>query len=166
MKKLMLMTVVALALVACSKENPQKPAEPAAVAPAPTATPAATPAAPEKAPAKPPAKAPAPAPAAQEAPASETATFAVPDMDAAKLQAIVGALDGADGVTAAKPDTTAGTLAVTFAPGKTNPKTLLDTVVKVAPGTTLKGVAPATGTKTPAHAGCGSCPHRQTCGGK
>jgi len=124
------------------------------------------PAAPEppKAKAPPAAETPEAAPE-PEKPASEVATFSVPDMDAALVKSLVDALAGEKGIVSAKPDTDAGTLHVTFEPGTTNPSTIGKVLSTVSAGAQLEKVAASTDPAQPAH-DCGGCPMHDTCGGK
>lgn len=97
-------------------------------------------------------------------PKAESATFLVPEMDEARVKSLVGALANQKGVQEAKPDSKTESLAVTFVPGETNPKEILEVLVKVVPDITLDKVEHAVPGADSKH-DCGGCPMRNSCGG-
>ena len=74
---------------------------------------------------------------------------------------LVKSLTDVEGILAAKPDTEAGTFAVTFAPAKTDPETIEAALGQVAPKTSLDKVGPAD-TKA-AKGDCSKCPKKSGC---
>jgi hypothetical protein len=138
-------------LIACQDpgEGPEAPSAPAAPVPAPAA----------KAP-------PAPVETATSgSPSSSSAIFEFAALEPGEVQPLIVALAEDPGVISAKPDVRARQLAVIFDSGKTSPAALLDRLVKLKAGASLKGVSslppPAAG---PEHE-CGGCPFHDSCGG-
>ncbi|HOX46749.1 MAG TPA: hypothetical protein PK668_24340 [Myxococcota bacterium] len=153
MKKLMWITLAGLFVLAasCAKPEGVAPAgEPGQAAPAEPAQP--QPPAPAKVESAP-------------APAAETATFAVPGLNAELVTKLTQALADKPGVVSAKADEAGGTYAVSFTPGQTSPDALLKALQAVKADCSLKGVAPAAGDDgaAPKH-DCGGCPYHDTCG--
>ncbi len=97
-------------------------------------------------------------------PRHEVATFTIQGMDDARVKELVGALAGNKGVVEAKSDKTKDTLAVTFVPGKTNPKQILAALKKAAPDASLGNIETAIHDDPSPHK-CGGCPMRDSCQG-
>jgi len=145
--------VAALLILAVACTPPAPPAVPAApAAPAVAAAPAPAP------------TAPAPAAVAERPlPRIETATFAVPNLDALVATNMAAALAAVPGVTKARPNIAEKRFEVDFAPPAALPDGLLTALKAVSPATTLEGVKPAAGAPAP-EGGCGGCPMKDTCG--
>jgi len=155
----LLASLMLVALACTTPSPPPAPVEKAAVAPAP---------APQAAPAPAPQATPAPAPQAASAdtaaPRVETATFAVPGLDALVATNMAAALAAVPGVKAARPRIADGRFEIDFTPPAATPDALLAALKGVSAAVTLEGVKPANG--GPAHeGGCGSCPMKDSCGG-
>ncbi len=97
-------------------------------------------------------------------PKNKVATFAVPEMDEARIGGLISALANDKGVLEAKPDKPNSTLSVTFVPGDTNPKKIQAALEKVVPGVTLSKLETTIPGEAPAH-DCGGCPMRNSCEG-
>ena len=96
---------------------------------------------------------------------SETAVYAVPNLDKADVvKDLTKSLTKVKGVTTAKADAATGKFIVTFNPEKTGPEALTAVVTKVAPEAKFEGVQ-ATGDSSE-KSGCGACPGKATCGKK
>ena len=96
---------------------------------------------------------------------SETAVYAVPNLDKADLvKDLTKSLTKIKGVTAAKADAEAGKFIVTFNPEKTGPDALTAAVTKVVAEAKFEGVQAAEGSGE--KSGCGACPSKATCGKK
>lgn len=157
------LTVLLALAVACTTIAPppepvaEKAPAPAIAAPAPAApAPAAS--------ASAVATADKPTPAAAPLPRIETATFAVPSLDALVATNMAAALAAVKGVTAARPRIADQRFEVDFAPPVATPDGLLAALKAVSPATTLEGVKPANGAPAP-EGGCGACPMKDSCGG-
>ena len=154
MRSLLLAALLSIAF-ACSPTSPapaaQAPAAPAVQAPSNSAKATSDKAAP----------APAPAPAA---PRVETATFAVPDLDAMVATNMAAALAAVPGLKAARPRIADKRFEVDFTPPTATPDALLAVLKGVSAATTLEGVKPIDGAPAP-EGGCGSCPMKDSCGG-
>jgi hypothetical protein len=164
----LLLAALLLVAFACSPTSPAPAASDSAKAtsdkPAPAAQAPATPAvqAPSNsAKATSDKAAPAPAPAA---PRVETATFAVPDLDAMVATNIAAALAAVPGLKTARPRIADKRFEVDFTPPTATPDALLAVLKGVSAATTLEGVKPIDGSPAP-EGGCGSCPMKDSCGG-
>jgi len=93
-----------------------------------------------------------------------TAIYKVPELTTALSKQLVKSLGDVQGILSAKPDTKASTLAVTFAPAKTDTDAIQAALRPVAPETTLDKVGPADPKQ--AKSGCGGCPKSSSCGKK
>ncbi len=92
------------------------------------------------------------------------AVFKVPNLDVALAKQLVKTLAELDGITAAKPDTNAGTMAVTFSPAKVKAKQISEAMAKVAPEVSLESIGPVDAKQ--AKGKCGGCPHKKACAKK
>ena len=93
-----------------------------------------------------------------------TAVYKVPELTTTLSKELVKSLNDVDGILSAKPDTKAGTFAVTFAPAKTDTDAIQAALRPVAPETTLDKVGPADPKQ--AKSGCGGCPKKSSCAKK
>lgn len=103
----------------------------------------------------------APEEPAEQAPAAEVATFAVPDLDEALGKQLATTVGQDKGVVSAKPELDKGHFLVTFTPGEASPEAILTRVRSVSPEARLEGVAAAAGGA--AKEGCGGCPSKSKC---
>lgn len=101
------------------------------------------------------------APEKQQAPAVQTAVFAVPDVGDEAVKKLTAALAKTEGVMAAKAETEQKKFLVTFESAKTNAEALAAVVTGVQPEAKLEVVQAADPAE--AHAGCGKCPSKSSC---
>ena len=92
---------------------------------------------------------------------AHTAVYTVPELTKGLSQDLVKSLTDLEGILAAKPDTEAGTFAVTFAPAKTDTDKIATALGAAAPGTSLDKVGPAD--SKAAKGDCSKCPKKSGC---
>jgi hypothetical protein len=100
----------------------------------------------------------------EEAAAAMTATYAIAEMDDAKIKALTMALADKDGVISAKADKEAGTFNVTFKKGSMCPGKIAGALKGVEENVEFKGMEAADGSAVPDHGSCGGCPNKGACG--